>query len=351
MPNKLGFYVTGNTAEGFVNFLSTNTSNFHHHIILKHPSLKVKTTIIKEIINQYEATNDLEVLYSSIGNEFLEGVIIRDKKIAIIDERIASADLPGSFEVDLTLFTNDHLLTEDFSAERDKIRELTETAYKNFQTGLRIHDDLEKVYIKEMNFKLANQVAEEFVDTILKDVPKQNRQSQIVHRLFGTNTKDGVVNCVPEILSQLSNKYFIKGRAGTGKSTFMKKVMAACQDKGYDIELYHCSFDPNSIDMVLVRDLEFCIFDSTDPHEFFPEGPGDYVIDMYEKTVTPGTDEKYEKEITELNTRYKSYMKKGVANLKEAGEIIDSLEQRFVRNPKEIEKIKTFLVGKILDED
>src|SRR5699024_12618825 len=79
-----------------------------------------------------------------------------------------------------------------------------------------------------------------------------------------SNTSDGAVNIVPSLIHPLKNRYYLKGRAGTGKSHFMKKVMQACQRHGFDIELYHCSFDPNSVDMVLVRDLDFCIFDSTD---------------------------------------------------------------------------------------
>lgn len=348
MPKK-GYYVSGNTAEGFVNFLSTNTPNFHHHIILKHPSYKVKTAVIEEIIHHTEAESDLEILYSSIGKEFLDGVIIRDKKIAVIDERIASADLSGAFELDLSLFSADELANNDFSKEESKINTYMQQAYASFATGLKIHDDLETIYINEMNFEKANELADKFVQKVLKDVEKQNRNSTIFHRLFGTNTKDGVVNIVPELLSQLSQKYFIKGRAGTGKSTFMKKIMAACKDYGYDIELYHCSFDPNSIDMVLVRELDICIFDSTDPHEFFPSGEGEEAIDMYDLAVTPGTDEKYAEDISELNSRYKSFMKQGVIELKKAGEIIRNLEQQFVVNPRDIDKVTSFIDNKIME--
>ncbi|MBS3681711.1 hypothetical protein KGF86_16065 [Ornithinibacillus massiliensis] len=348
MTSKIGYYVSGNTAEGFVNFLSTNTSDFHHHIILKHPSYSLKTAIIKEIINQYEEDHHIEVLYSSIGKEFLEGVIIRDKKVAIVDERIASADLPSSFELNLALFTGMDA-SQDFASEHEAIDTFIQNAYRDFEAGLKIHDDLEEVYIKEMDFAKANQLATEFIASLLKGVSKQEKESKVYHRLFGTNTKDGVVNVVPELLRPLSKKNYIKGRAGTGKSTFMKKIMSACLAHGFDVELYHCSFDPNSIDMVLVRELDFCIFDSTDPHEFFPHGPGEETIDMYEKAVTPGTDEKYTKVIHDLNTRYKAYMKKGVVNLQEAGELLGKLEQQYDLTNLEMEKIKSFIIGKIIE--
>ncbi|GIO26455.1 hypothetical protein [Ornithinibacillus bavariensis] len=348
MPNKQGYYVSGNTAEGFVNFLSSNTSNFHHHIILKHPSYTIKTAIMQEIICEYENDFTIEVLYSSVGKEFLEGVIIRDKKLAVIDERIAIPNLNGAFELDLTLFFAQDLST-NISEENTEIIRLTQQAYNHFATGLSIHDDLETVYIQEMDFTKADTLFTNFITSLLGEVPKkEDKKPTITKRLFGTNTKDGVVNVVPEILKQLNTKYFLKGRAGTGKSTFMKKVMEACHEHGYDVELYHCSFDPKSVDMVLVRDLSFCIFDSTDPHEFFPKSSNEIIIDIYEEAVTPGTDEKYAYEIENLNSRYKSFMKKGIQELKQAGEIIQKVEEQFIVDSREIEKVKSFILGRIL---
>ncbi|MEN2768710.1 hypothetical protein [Ornithinibacillus xuwenensis] len=349
MPSKIGYYVSGNTAEGFVNFLPTNTTNFFHHIILKHPSHTLKSAIIQEIIHEYEPTNDIEVLYSSIGKEFLDGVIIRDKKVAIIDERIATAALNGAFEINLSLFTKDEILSFESTDAITNIENYTQQAYEDFWKGLKVHDDLEEIYIKEMDFDRANEMADEYIQKVLKDTPNGKQDPAVFHRFFGTNTKDGVVNVVPTLLNGLTSKYFIKGRAGTGKSTFMKKIMAACNEHGYDVELYHCSFDPNSIDMVLVRDLDFCVFDSTDPHEYFPEKPGEEIIDMYKEAVTSGTDEKYATDIKRLNLDYKSFMKKGVQQLQLAGEALIALEQQVLIDPKEVEKIKSFILNKIIE--
>src|SRR5699024_20254 len=102
--------------------------------------------------------------------------------------------------------------------------------------------------------------------------------------------------------------YYLKGGVVTGKSTIMKRIVVACMHYGLDLELYHCSFDPDSIDMVIIHDLNVSIFDSTDPHEFFPKYEEDEIIDMYEETVTPGTDETYQKEIKRITEQYKSYM-------------------------------------------
>lgn len=307
--SNLHYYVTGNTAGGFVNHLETNLHNIDQIITLQHPSAQLKTAIIKKLIDHYQHTK-LEVLESALGNDYIDGIIIRDKSLAFIDECIATT---STAEINLkeTLPAQDQDMTE--------IERLTQQAYNSFAAGLNIHDDLEDIYINQMDFDHANAFAEQFIHDLLKDIPMKNHTQHTYTRLFGTNTADGVVNVVPHLINNIKHVYYIKGRAGTGKSVFMKKIVEACANHSFDVELYYCSFDPGSVDMALVRDLDFCIFDSTDPHEFFPDRDGDVIIDLYDELVAAGTDEKFDTEITDLNRRYKSCMKEGISYLKMAG--------------------------------
>ncbi|PAV30997.1 hypothetical protein CIL05_04620 [Virgibacillus profundi] len=349
MSSKKYYYVTGNTAEGLVNFLPPNVENFNQIIILKHPSHQLKTAVLKNIIKTYEDQYNLEILLSTLGNDFIEGVIIREISVVFIMDRIASGDLGAAIELDMNLFLNEEVPSSNEMIEaRKNFDDFTNMAYENFKTGLQVHDELEGIFIAEMDFDSANRITEELIDDLLKQTKKQDRKVHVSHRLFGTNTVDGVVNEVPHIIENLATVIHVKGRAGTGKSTLMKKVSVACQEHGLDVELYHCSFDPNSIDMVLVPDLDFCIFDSTDPHEFFPEKSGEKIIDLYEETVTPGTDEKYADKIYEVNRNYKSYMKKGVQHLKKAGNYLNSLEENYSFSESEINKITTFILDKVV---
>ncbi|MFA1821306.1 hypothetical protein ACDX78_14215 [Virgibacillus oceani] len=340
------YYVSANTAQGFINLLPSNVKNFKKVIILKHPSYTLKTAVINNLMERYK-DNELEILLSSKQNKYFDGVIIREKQLAVIIDDIATPDLPGAIEIDLNLFINKDL-PADLHKEKELAEKYTELAYDNFQTGLKFHDDLEEIYINEMDFQKANALADRFIEDILKNQFQKSGESEVYYRLFGTNTADGVVNEVPHITNQVSKAYYIKGRAGTGKSTFMKKIAEACSQHGFDIEQYYCSFDPNSVDMVLVRELDFCIFDSTDPHEFSPEREQDEIIDIYEIAVTPGTDEKYAKEIGEVHDRYKSYMKNGVKNIKKAGEYLEAIEQQFHFTSEEIKNITDFITQKII---
>src|SRR5690606_25296046 len=122
-------------------------------------------------------------------------------------------------------------------------------------------------------------------------------------------------------------RYFIKGRPGSGKSTMLKKLAAAATERGFDIELYHCGFDPNSLDMLIVRELGFAIFDSTAPHEYFPVHDTDEIIDMYALCIAPGTDEAHATELSDISARYRAKMDESIARLAEAKRWRDELEE------------------------
>ncbi|MFC4557554.1 hypothetical protein ACFO3D_04950 [Virgibacillus kekensis] len=333
------YWVTGNTAEGFVNFLEDNLQGVDQVISLKHPSATLKSKVLKNLMNDFDPEN-IEVLKSTLAETYLDGFIVRSKSLAIVDSTIAGSNTTET-ELDA------HFPVEEQNL--DEFHNLRQKAYSCYATGLSVHDELEEIYINQMDFGKADRFTANFISELLKHSPAKDDTGQIYHRLFGTNTADGTVNEVPHLIKNIGDVRYIKGRAGTGKSTFMKKVANACVEKGYDVELYHCSFDPNSADMILVRGMDFCIFDSTDPHEFFPQREGETIVDLYEELVEPGTDEKFGDDIFELNNRYKAFMKEGNRYIKEAGDLLEKLEQNYINtySDKDIEKVSRNILNTI----
>lgn len=72
-----------------------------------------------------------------------------------------------------------------------------------------------------------------------------------------------------EIAKKGNYTYILKGGAGTGKSSLMKRIAAEFSDKD-DISIYHCSSDPNSLDAVVLKNAGIIIVDGTSPHVFDP---------------------------------------------------------------------------------
>ena len=100
----------------------------------------------------------------------------------------------------------------------------------------------------------------------------------------GANTPDGFFSYYSDILksSEAKNIVILKGGPGTGKSSIMKKTAAHAANKGYSVELLHCSSDPASLDGVCIREKGFLIVDGTSPHIIDPRYPGavDEIINL-----------------------------------------------------------------------
>lgn len=101
---------------------------------------------------------------------------------------------------------------------------------------------------------------------------------------FGANNKAGYCSLYDTLYDPyIEGKHLIlKGGPGTGKSTLMKKVAEKAERKGYYVERGYCSADPNSLDMVLVPEINFSICDGTAPHTFDPKMPGvsEHIVDL-----------------------------------------------------------------------
>ena len=97
----------------------------------------------------------------------------------------------------------------------------------------------------------------------------------------GANTTKGFVSYYDKIFKPCSYIYVIKGGSGTGKSRLMREVAEFAESCGKDVEYFYCSFDPLSLDGIII-DAEIAIIDGTAPHVYEPTIPGAYenIIDL-----------------------------------------------------------------------
>ncbi len=99
-------------------------------------------------------------------------------------------------------------------------------------------------------------------------------QKHSLKYFLAANSANGFVS---EFLSNCDKEYksyIIKGGPGTGKSSFMKKVAAVAENKGYNVTLCPCSSDPKSLDAVIIEDKKIILLDGTAPHTVDPVYPG-----------------------------------------------------------------------------
>lgn len=332
------YFVCANSSNGFVNFFPQVLCDMEKVYIIKGGPGTGKSTMMKRIGEHFEKKLcDVEYIRCSSDPKSLDGVIIRELKVLIADGTAPHVIEPmavGAIEeyVSLSGAMDSRYLKEYkdvILAVKDKTKECYEKMYESLKEGKKVHDSIEKVYIEKTDFHELEHLKDILCEEIFRNC-KPRERGNISHRFFGALTCDGSVNYIEELTESLETRYLIKGRAGTGKSTFLKGLIKEAGKYGTDAEVYHCSFDPDSLDMVIFPELNIGIFDSTAPHEIFPSRENDIILDFYETAVEPGTDEINEKLIKELNEKYKGHLKNARECLKTAQELHKGLEKIYI---------------------
>ncbi|WP_338450319.1 PRK06851 family protein [Niallia oryzisoli] len=332
------YFAGGNTARGFYSLFDSNLEGLERVYILKGGPGTGKSTLMKEI-GEYLSEKDysIEYLHCSSDPDSIDGVIIPSLRVGIVDgtaPHVIEPKLPGAVEEYVNL--GEAWDAKELAKKKQAIQELSkqvsqafQDAYQTFAEALRVHDDWEKIYIENMDFAKANELTNKIISTFYGNMTL-NKQSEVRHRFLGAATPKGAVDFVPNLTADINKRYFIKGRPGSGKSTMLKKLASEGEERGFDLEIYHCGFDPNSLDMVIIRELGIAIFDSTAPHEYFPSRDSDEIIDMYESIIAPGTDEIFADQIKEVESKYKTNMKKAIGYLADAKTLRDELEAIYI---------------------
>lgn len=334
----INYFTCANSAHGFVSFFEDNLKGLDRLYILKGGPGTGKSTLMKKIGKEwYNRGFDVEFIHCASDNNSIDGIIVPMLGIGVVDgtaPHIIEPNAPGAVEdyVNLGVAWD----SKKLAVHKDEIVNITNkisscylNAYEQFKEGLKIHDEWEKIYLSNIDFNKLNEMTTAIIDNLF-DSKRVDKLSVIKNRFFGGATHNGSFDFVLDLTKDVGKRYFIKGRPGSGKSTMLRKIASAAEERGFDVEIYHCGFDPNSLDMVIIRELDLAIFDSTAPHEYFPTRDSDEVIDVYYLAIKPGTDEEYKTQLDSIIARYKSVISTGTSYLANAKTLHDELENFYI---------------------
>lgn len=109
---------------------------------------------------------------------------------------------------------------------------------------------------------------------------------------LGANSASGFSSLYDQWVDQAKMQafYTIKGGAGCGKSTLMRRVADELEEAGYSVEYIRCSGDPDSLDGVYFPEKGAALMDGTSPHVMDPAytGATGHYVDLgagYDRTA------------------------------------------------------------------
>ena len=170
---------------------------------------------------------------------------------------------------------------------------------------------------------------------------------------LGANTRFGFKSLYETLLTDYDNYnvtvYILKGGPGTGKSTFIKKVVSLLTSLGCDMDVIHCSGDPTSLDGVISNEGGIAVVDGTSPHMLDPKCPGarEEIINLGSFWDTSFLT-RYRDDIIQFMKDKSDYYKRAYHYLQAAGIIYEDTVKIMEES---LEKNKTYLFASNLADE
>ena len=310
---EMHWFCASNSARGYVSYFEENFRGLRRVCRLHdYPLFAAREMLVSVLETARERGILPEIIHNCLTNE-LQGIRLPQISAGIWISDPWYEDSEGGLSL-----LDDELL--------HAVRSMLSSADESLERARLLREDWQKLYADKVDFSAADRLTEQLGEELLggRSLEKPGR---CVHRFFDAFTAKGRAEYIRSLTNSLSRRCFLKGRPGTGKSTLLRKLAAFARRRGFCTEIYHSSLDPDSFDMVIVRELGFCVFDSTAPHEYSPTRESDVVLDLYRETAAPAGELLFTPRITELAEEYRDALRQAGEKLHLAGEAAEAFWQ------------------------
>jgi hypothetical protein len=272
------FFAGANTAYGFYSLFDYIPDKKRENLfILKGGPGTGKSTTMKRIGDELgEQGFDTELFYCSSDNESLDGLNVPSLGLTVVDgtaPHVIDPRLPGAYDqiVNLGGYWN----TEKLRQHRQEIDELIRQnssyftqAYQYLKEAYSVMEKMRYLMSLAMDFYMVNKISHQLISELVTALPPAEKKPHERHLFAGAITPVGLINFYPSILQDVTTFYLLTGDPGSGKSYLLQRIYEAVAGAGHDVELYHCAFDPERLDALVIPALRTAFVKATYPHTF-----------------------------------------------------------------------------------
>ena len=231
-----------------------------------------KSSFMKAVAKEFvELGYDVELHHCSSDNNSLDGVVIKQAKVALLDgtaPHVVDPKNPGA--VDEILNFGDFWNVEGFTLEREtilnfnkEVKFLFNSSYHYLMSAKEMQDDVEiaveEAVDKAKFSKLLLSLKAELTDN-LEVADKAGKER---HLFDSAISPDGLMDYIDTIIKDSYKCYFFEGLHTKGISEILNILAKEYLLKGYNVEIYHQPLNPERIQTVIVEDLGLAFTDNS----------------------------------------------------------------------------------------
>lgn len=269
MAKARNVYPGGNTCYGFYSFYDHIVPfDAARKIILKGGPGTGKSTFMKAIAADFGRSGyDLEYHWCSSDNDSLDGVVIGDADVCLLDgtaPHVVDPRYPGA--VDHIINLGDFWDAEAIIPNKQKIIDLSQQIGLQFE---RAYNRLQEANCawREWASWIEGAIIPAAVkrnilaltDDFIHSAPQSDHPLR--HLFAGALTPGGVVTKVETLIDSTWSVFAIKGSPASGAKDLLKHIEKIIAMHSIYAEIFHSPFDPANLDMILVPANKTAIID------------------------------------------------------------------------------------------
>jgi len=329
----------GNTSLGFFSYYDNIMSQEEatRIMVIKGGPGVGKSTFMKKIaVEMLDRGYDVEFMHCSSDNNSLDGLVIPDIKVALLDgtaPHVVDPKNPGA--VDEIIHLGDYWDETGMRSYKENIlkdnREVGRTfarAYKYIKAAASIYEDTAVIHGWAIDPAKVNGVAEKIRNELFQEkgvAAKEGKQ----RKLFASAiTPDGLKNYLSTLLTT-RKVYIVKGAQGTGTEKLIAKVRDTAVEKGYYVEAYYCPLFPDKVEHLVIPELDVAFTTSNEYHAVEVKAYAEVDLNDY---LDPSVLEAYADELQYNKTEFEALLGKAVSTISMAKAIHDHMETYYIPN-------------------
>lgn len=278
MRNTKQFFAGGNTCRGFhslFHYIPGDETN--RMIIIKGGPGTGKSTLMKQVGQKArEEGHYTEMFHCSSDQDSLDGLSVPALGLVMVDgtaPHVIDPKVPGAYDEIVNLGD-----CWDVSALRPHRREIATLirqnsewfvqAYQYLKEAGTVMEKMRHFMQQAIDFSALSRMTHQLLGELVETLPQAPEKPRERHLFGGAVTPGGLLNFYPSIFQDVERFYMLSGDPGSGKSTLLRQIYETVHRAGHSTDVYHCAFDPERFDAVVIPILKTAFVKVTYPHNF-----------------------------------------------------------------------------------